>query len=353
LPYVQPAAVCAATRRALGKHGFEELHRALVEATGAPEPDAPRLERVRPRTVLTIAALGVALWVLLPQVSQQTTLWQEITRAHLGWVAAAVAVSLASYGAATVALLGAVPARVPLVPTFVAQVASSFTNRITPASVGGLALNTRFLARAGTGTASAATAVGLSATAGALVHVVLTVFALAWAGTAGLGDIKLPEPRTLALLAGFVAATAAIASAVPPARHFVVERLSGPARQSFDAICEVARSPRRWAMLFGGSALVTMANIAALGLSLQAFGATVAISTVAVVYLAGSAIGSAMPTPGGLGAVEATLVAGLTATSVEAGVALAAVLLFRLATFWLPILPGWLSFAALQRRGYL
>jgi uncharacterized membrane protein YbhN (UPF0104 family) len=29
------------------------------------------------------------------------------------------------------------------------------------------------------------------------------------------------------------------------------------------------------------------------------------------------------------------------------------VLLFRLATFWLPLLPGWLSFTWLRRREYL
>ena len=42
--------------------------------------------------------------------------------------------------------------------------------------------------------------------------------------------------------------------------------------------------------------------------------------------------------------MEAALVAGFTASAIEAGIAVAAVLSYRLATYWLPILPGWLSF---------
>jgi glycosyltransferase 2 family protein len=69
-----------------------------------------------------------------------------------------------------------------------------------------------------------------------------------------------------------------------------------------------------------------------------------------VIYLAGNALGNAAPTPGGLGAVEATLAAGLTAAGLTGDVAVSAVLLFRLFTFWLPVLPGWLSLTYLQHR---
>ena len=46
------------------------------------------------------------------------------------------------------------------------------------------------------------------------------------------------------------------------------------------------------------------------------------------------------PTPGGLGAIEAALVAGLTGVGMDPAIAVAAVLSYRLATYWLPILPG-------------
>ncbi|NQW73172.1 MAG: flippase-like domain-containing protein, partial [Actinobacteria bacterium] len=77
------------------------------------------------------------------------------------------------------------------------------------------------------------------------------------------------------------------------------------------------------------------------------------ISVIAVVYLAGATIGQAAPIPGGLGAVEAALSAGLTAAGLDGGVAVSAVLLYRLVTFWLPTLPGYWSFNWLTKRGAL
>jgi hypothetical protein len=63
--------------------------------------------------------------------------------------------------------------------------------------------------------------------------------------------------------------------------------------------------------------------------------------------------GARGPTPGGVAAVEAVLIAGLTAVGVDKEIAVPSVFLFRLATFWLPVLPGWLAFHHLTRRGML
>ena len=51
--------------------------------------------------------------------------------------------------------------------------------------------------------------------------------------------------------------------------------------------------------------------------------------------------------------IEAALVAGLTGVGMQPGPAVSAVLLYRLATYWLPVLPGWLSWRLLQHRGYV
>ena len=51
--------------------------------------------------------------------------------------------------------------------------------------------------------------------------------------------------------------------------------------------------------------------------------------------------------------MEAVLAAGLTAIGIPAHQAIAAVLIFRTATFWLPIPFGWISYLDLQRRGIL
>ena len=81
---------------------------------------------------------------------------------------------------------------------------------------------------------------------------------------------------------------------------------------------------------------------------MRAVGAHPAILPASVVYLAGDAVGAAAPTPGGLGGVEAVLAAGLTAMGIPAAQAISGVLVFRIATFWLPIPAGWLSISRLS-----
>jgi undecaprenyl-diphosphatase len=101
-----------------------------------------------------------------------------------------------------------------------------------------------------------------------------------------------------------------------------------------------------------GSALITLAYIGALAASVQAFGGGPGVVLVGAVYLGAAAIAAAAPSPGGLGAIEAALVAGLMGrhagrtrrfrgAAVPAGDLLA------------PHRAGWLSWRVLRRRDYV
>jgi uncharacterized protein (TIRG00374 family) len=116
---------------------------------------------------------------------------------------------------------------------------------------------------------------------------------------------------------------------------------------------DVLQRPQKLATGIGGMLLLTVCFVLCLDASARAFGSGttgVSLASVAVVFLAGNALGSAAPTPGGIGAVEATLTLGLVAVGLTQEVAFPAVLLFRLFTLWLPVLPGWLCFSHLSRR---
>lgn len=353
LPMVQPLAVSNATRHAVGRREFVELRDALALQLGTPQPELPRLARVDRRTVLTLAALTAAVWALLPQISQSGDLWEQIPQADRFDLALAALASLLTYLGATVSMKGSVAEGLPTLRTLEAQVASSFTNRVTPAKVGGMALNGRWLMKEGLTSPQAAAALSVNALAGVLAHVTLTVITIVWAGKVGLGDLNLPPTRSLLLGTLLVVATIGATYAIPPLRELVRHRVFPRARQSLDAVREVGRQPGRLAMVLGGSAFVSCCYIAALMLSLHAVGVAVPLSTVALVYLAGSVLAGAAPTPGGLGATEAVFAAALVTTGVDREAAVPAVLLYRFVTFWLPILPGWIAFNALQRSGRL
>jgi undecaprenyl-diphosphatase len=106
-------------------------------------------------------------------------------------------------------------------------------------------------------------------------------------------------------------------------------------------------------MLFGGAFVSILSYIMALWFSLEAFGGGLAFFSVAVVSLGAQALGQAAPTPGGVGAVEAAMIAAFAALGVDASVAVPTVFLYRIATFWLPILPGVISLKKLETDGAL
>jgi uncharacterized protein (TIRG00374 family) len=124
-------------------------------------------------------------------------------------------------------------------------------------------------------------------------------------------------------------------------------------REALPRLIDVATHPVKLSEGVGGALLVNAGYIVALWSSVQAFGGGIPFATVAVVYLAGGAVASLAPTPGGLGAVEAALSAGLAAAGMAGASSVSAVLLFRLATFWIPVPIGWLAFSWLQKRGAL
>ena len=242
------------------------------------------------------------------------------------------------------------PTRPPFGSNLLAQLASSFTNRITPASVGGLALLVRYLQRLGTSSAQAVAAVGVDAVSGLIVHIVLTLAAIAWAGS-GTFSVSLPSRNLVLALLAVVGVMVIVVVGTPWGRRTLLARAIDPIRSAWEGMRIVARSPAKLIALFGGSVLVTCAFIACLYASVIAFDGDASVATVAVVYLAAAAVGAAAPTPGGLGAMEAALIAGLGATGIADTTSVSAVLMFRLLTFWLPIVPGWIAFNVMTRRG--
>jgi uncharacterized membrane protein YbhN (UPF0104 family) len=259
-----------------------------------------------------------------------------------------------SYVGAALSLAGSVPRRLPAWPTFLSQLSGSFANRVTPVKVGGMAVGIRFLQKAGVDPPVAVTGVGLVSLFGFVDHVTLTVLFALFAGQEGIGDVDLPSDQTVLAGLATVLVLSGVVLLLPIGRRLALDKLVPVLRRAVRGVEQVATDPARLFTLVSGGMLVTLSYLFCLYFSLQAFGGGgIGLATVGFVYLTGSALAQAAPTPGGVGAVEAVLIAGLTAVGVDKEDAVPSVFLFRLATFWLPVLPGWLAFHHLTRRDML
>jgi len=352
---LQSAALTPTTQAAVKRSSglLDAVRHEVLEQCGIDEPPLEPVVRIGARQVFTVVMLVAIFYFLLPQFADLPGIVEQVRSANWWWAVPLLVASAATYLFASVALMGSVPGRLPVGLTTTAQVGTSFTNNLAPAGVGGMALNVRFLQRQGIDAAVATSAVGLNTLAGVVAHVTLIGVFVLWAGNTAVDGLQLPSPRALLIGTGVVVGLAVLALAVPATRALVRRRLVPVVGRAATGLRDVLRSPGKIALLLGGSALVTLSYLAAFAASAEAFGLDVRFAALGSVYLVGSAIAVVAPTPGGLGAVEAALVAGLVAVGVTDAQAVPAVFLFRLGTFWLPIAPGWVAFAWLRRTGRL
>ncbi|HEY0521529.1 MAG TPA: lysylphosphatidylglycerol synthase transmembrane domain-containing protein [Ilumatobacteraceae bacterium] len=355
VPLLQPPALSASTRRdvARGEKLLPATRATASAVSGTPPNELASIRRVRARTLVMIALAAGAFYFILPQLAQVGDSFKAFQSARWGWVPLILLMSLITYVASAFGMIGTVPEHIPYAPLLSVQLASSFVNRVSPANVGGMAANVRFLQKNGVPPASAVAAVALNSLVGGVVHVVLIVIFFVWSGSDLTKAFSLPSGSKLLLILAVVAAIAGLLAASRWGRKTVLRPLGKGLRSAGTNLSEVGKSPAKLAMLFGGSAGVTLAYVGALVAAINAFGGGIPIAKIGAVYLAASALAAATPTPGGLGAIEAALVAGLTGVGMAPGPAVSTVLTYRLATYWLPVLPGWWAWWYLQRKDYL
>jgi glycosyltransferase 2 family protein len=344
LPRLQMAALSGATQTALKEHKglLEEVQAQVIEQCNVENVEFTQLQRVSKKTIFTAVMIVLVTYFLLPQFADLPGIVDQVKDANWAWTVAA-----------SISLAGAIPHDLPSGPLFMSTVGSSFASKLAPAGIGGMAMNIRFLQKQGVDEPVAVSGVGLNTIAGLVGHMTLIGIFIVWAGSDAFGSFRLPDPKwfIIALVAALV--VLAIAMAIPASRRIFLDRLRPIIMKAFRGVGDVLRRPSKVVMLVGGSALVTFAYLTTLYFSTVAFGGGLPFATVGAVFLVGSAVASAAPTPGGLGAVEAALIAGLVSAGMDNSIAVPAVFMYRLFTFWVPILPGWLSFQWLQRNEYI
>jgi undecaprenyl-diphosphatase len=350
LPLIQPLALVHTTRHELRGYPklLDELREKTADAVGVEHPTLEPLTRVRVHDLIILASLLVATYVLLPQIGALNHTVSAMRHAEAGWLVLALLVGFGTFAASALSLSGSVLVPLAYGRTLVTQLAASFSNKITPAGLGGMGVNVRYLQRSGVSRPDAYGAVALNGTVGFVIHVGALVAATALLGKVGIPAVHLPSGWLV--LVAIVVVLGAIGLLFT---SFGRRKIITPTERTVRDLQAVLRRPVKAAQLLGGAVLVLASYILALGLSLTAFHAHASWLDVTSIYLGGSAVASAAPTPGKVGAVEAALIAGLTSVGIASGPAVAGVLAFRLVTFWLPILPGWLAFRSLTKRDLL
>lgn len=349
LPALQTVAMSRNTRRALheNKNTLKNLRKELGQVEPNMKYEDIQFGRINYRNIVLAAVSIVALYLLVPQFSQVDFLG-VISQASWSWMLVALGAKILSYLVSAANLLAFVKQKISYVRTTIAQLSASFATLVTPPTLGTVAINVRFLQQAGVKASQAGATVGVVQVVTFLVHIALLLIMAVIAGSQS--DLSFRPNENLLIFLVLTILFLVILLSVNDVRNWLFSRVKPFLEQVAPAFNVVIQEPIRL-MLGAVSALtLNLIYIVAFYASIKAFGGEISFATAAFVYLAGATIGQLAPVPGGIGAVEATLIAALTATGLPSGIALSGVLLYRVVTFWLPVLPGWFAFAYLQKQ---
>ncbi|HEX6197564.1 MAG TPA: lysylphosphatidylglycerol synthase transmembrane domain-containing protein [Jiangellaceae bacterium] len=353
LPLLQPVALARATRLRLREDRklLGALRDSIVGAVGWEPDETIRVERIRPLSLVTGLGALAAVYLVGTQLTDVGEIIAVLSDASWAWLGVAFAAMALQYVGAAYALLGFVPERVKFSHALGSQVSLGFVRLISPATVGISAINLRLLTKAGIPGPLAAASIGANQIGA--VGVTLPLIAVLGVVSGRSATVGLTPSSTALIVGGAIVAAAVVLVLIPPIRKRARAIWNEFTQRGLPRLLDVLGQPKKLIEAIGGILLQTLSLVMCFYACVRALGGDPSFAALAVVQMVGNAVGMAVPTPGGLGAVEAALTAGISTIGVSAAVAVPSVLLFRIVSFWLPILPGWILWTQLQRRNIL
>jgi undecaprenyl-diphosphatase len=349
---LQPYALGGATRAALKESALLEPLRAEVEQRAhIPEPDyAGRVPtRMWPAAALFAFAVavmaGIAYGVTRDEPLAGVAQWDQIA-----WTVFAALVALA---ASTAAFVGSLRDWISLRHVVLSRLAATATDAVALFHTGSVATRVQFLRANGIETTAALGSVGVAVVGRIVAQVAMLYLAVRLSGRDGSIDVDSEVAAGVIVLTVVAVVLLAATALLPPIRRSIARSIVPALRQWPTGFRSLTGHPTRLAQLILGSVFVPLATVGCLVAAVRTMGGVLDPPSVALVTLTVLLVAAFLPIPGGAGVVEAALVGGLVLFGERAAVAVPAVALFRLISFWLPVVAGSAALRWLRRNGQL
>ena len=359
LVHLQRPALDPVTVAALRHHKdlLPRLREAVASGAGIDVPKLAEVRRISWVNLLFAAGSLAGIWLIIGVLSGAGSSLAAIKGASWGWLVLAFGFGQLSEVAEAWALLGTVAGQLPFGRCVALEVSNAFS-ALVGGEVAVFAIRVRFFQRQGYDAAAALSSGAIASTASWVVKGLLFLVAFPFAA----GTFQAPSDsggghRTavwiilVAILAAGIAA--ALISLVPRLRRLASRRIRPHLVNIWANVKAIATEPRKIVYVLAGSTLAQLVIVFSLGASLHAVGQRASLATLITVITLASIIGGAVPVPGGAGVIEAGLIAGLTGAGIPQDQAVAAVLIQRLFTAYLPPVWGFGTLTWMRRREYV
>jgi undecaprenyl-diphosphatase len=353
LPYLSFVTLSGATTAQLknNKGMLKEIQTSLSSKLKIDKVDTVNMKRFSLKTLLIILSFGVALHVLAPQLGSFQDSVNSAKDASFPHLGLALLLSFVTYVFSALAYMFLSIYPLKFFPTLVVQIASSFASKLGPAGTGGMALNIKYLLKNGHSAVQAGAVTAANTILGLVGHMslLLVVTLLTRESISSVvPEIHVPRFVFIVLILGVI--TFGVAYALyKNLRKF----LHGGVRKMLSSVSYYKENPLQLVWGYVVSIGITISYALTLFICVKAFGIDLSLVNVLYVFTIGAIVASVTPTPGGIGGTEAAYIASFTAMGVAPGEAVAVTLIFRLLTFWLPIMPGFAAFKRALNKEYI
>jgi glycosyltransferase 2 family protein len=312
LPFLQLAVLSPAVRNEMRRRKplIDELRARVAHDTGVTDIQIAPVSRITLKGAVSVLGSLVLAAYVFTVVANWDETWSAFTAADTVYIVPILALAAAGFFAGALSMLGAATVELPFLRTSQVMFAQSFLNRFTPANAGGMAMRMRYLQLNGLDGTSAAAAVGLTSAASGTMQVVLIVVFFIWGGTTDrFDDFDAPDVGGILLAVIVIGAVVGAVVLSSWGRRVIVPRLRHTVTKLRSMLAALVSDPGKMAQLFGGALLSKLTTIVAFWLTVLAFDVEMSFARAGALYMIANTIGSAVPTPGGVGGIEAALTA--------------------------------------------
>lgn len=355
-PFVQKVAVPSSTRTlpTWNKQILTEVRdglNALVDDEESENTEPVQIARFNFKSFFSITLAIIAVAVIFTQLRPNEVI-SAVRHAKLGWALACLACSMLAWAGSAISLGAFMDngKRHPLA-LFCSQAASGFTAVSMPAGVGPAFVNLQFLRKNGYRNTAATAIMSVTWAVQGLTTIVLLLLMGLFTGRNMFSGMV--PTNTLIVVIGAIVLALSLCMVITPLRRLLIDKYLPILRSYAQQLVEVMTQPQKLGSGIFGALILNLATGLGFWTALMAFDRPSNLIETTFVFLLANTLGSAMPTPGGLGAVEAALTFAFTSIGVPPAIALSATLLYRVGFYWLRIPIGAVAMKWLDRHNLL
>ncbi len=297
--------------------------------------------------ILLLVILYLAARVFIPQIDSLIESIEVLKDADPTWVLLGILLFYSGVPIIAKQLSALTFKKLPYSLTLKVQTAALFVNKILPQGVGTISLNIYYFIKNKHTPNQATTVMAVNAASSLVAYIFLIICALLFSDLSINGLFSSSEVHLNIGILGVLGILGLIITLV------TAQKLRQKIAQVWSTfklnVRHYKSRPRSLAINVVLNGLGTSVNVLTLMCCAQAIGIDISFADALLAYTFGNIAATVVPTPGGIGSAEMGIYSGLVIVGVDGSVAITITLLYRLISYWLSILPGYLMFRHLRK----